>query len=229
MNATKQLAARAGMVVCSVLAVALTGCRTHVVHERTRTVYVPTPPPPPVVEVTPVPAPPPPVIVAPPVPPQPPAVIVVTSPEPPPVVVIQSEADFYEPLTAYGRWVVVAGYGRCWVPARVEAGWRPYANGYWQRTDAGWYWASEEPWGWATYHYGRWDFTMEHGWIWIPQTQWAPAWVAWREGGGYVGWAPLRPSFSLNVSIGTPVHEPALKPSWSITPRSSTRRSISPT
>ncbi len=211
MNATKQLAARAGMVVCSVLAVALTGCRTHVVHERTRTVYVPTPPPPPVVEVTPVPAPPPPVIVAPPVPPQPPAVIVVTSPEPPPVVVIQSEADFYEPLTAYGRWVVVAGYGRCWVPARVEAGWRPYANGYWQRTDAGWYWASEEPWGWATYHYGRWDFTMEHGWVWIPQTQWAPAWVAWREGGGYVGWAPLRPSFSLNVSIGTPMREPAFE------------------
>jgi hypothetical protein len=124
-------------------------------------------------------------------------------------VVISSENDFYEPLTAYGRWVVVGAYGRCWIPGHVEAGWRPYANGYWQRTDAGWYWVSEEPWGWATYHYGRWDFHAQYGWIWVPHTQWAPAWVVWREGGGYVGWAPLRPSVTFGVSIGVADHEPA--------------------
>jgi hypothetical protein len=90
----------------------------------------------------------------------------------------------------------------------VEVGWRPYSNGYWQRTDAGWYWASDEPWGWATYHYGRWDFHPEFGWIWVPHTQWAPAWVCWREGGGYVGWAPLRPSLSIGVSIGSVDYEP---------------------
>jgi hypothetical protein len=73
----------------------------------------------------------------------------------------------------------------------MEAGWRPYCNGYWQRTDAGWYWASDEPWGWATYHYGRWGFTDEYGWYWVPQTEWAPAWVSWHTGGGYIGWAPL--------------------------------------
>jgi hypothetical protein len=76
----------------------------------------------------------------------------------------------------------------------VDADWSPYSNGYWQRTDAGWYWASDEPWGWATYHYGRWDSSPQYGWYWVPQTQWAPAWVSWREGGGYVGWAPLGPS-----------------------------------
>ena len=200
MNATKRSATRVGLVVCSILAVALTGCQTHVVHEHTRTVYVPAPPPPPPV-----------VISAPPAsaPQAPPPVVVVSPPEQSPVVVIQSENDFYEPLAAHGRWVVVGSYGRCWIPARIEAGWRPYSNGYWQRTDAGWYWASEEPWGWATYHYGRWDFDAQFGWIWVPQTQWSPAWVAWREGGGYVGWAPLRPSVTIGVNIGAVNYEPA--------------------
>ena len=56
-----------------------------------------------------------------------------------PEVEIRTESDFYEPLTQYGRWEVVGTYGRCWIPGRVEAGWRPYCNGYWQRTEAGWY------------------------------------------------------------------------------------------
>lgn len=192
---------RLGLLASGLLAVALTGCRTHVVHQPTRTVYVPAPPPPP----------PPVVIAAPPAPaPQtPPPVVVAIPAEPPPVVVIQSESDFYAPLAAHGRWVVVGAYGRCWIPARVEAGWRPYANGYWQRTDAGWYWVSAEPWGWATYYYGRWDFHGQFGWIWVPQTQWAPAWVAWREGGGYVGWAPLRPAMTIGVNLGAANYEPA--------------------
>ncbi len=107
---------------------------------------------------------------------------------------IRAESDFYEPLTSYGRWEVVGSYGRCWIPGRVDSDWRPYSDGYWQRTDAGWYWASEEPWAWATYHYGRWDFSAQFGWYWVPQTQWAPAWVSWHSGGGYIGWAPLYPS-----------------------------------
>jgi len=139
----------------------------------------------------------------------PPPVVVVTPPAPAPVVVIQSVDDFYAPLAADGRWVAVASYGRVWVPAHVDPGWRPYANGYWQRTDAGWYWMSDEPWGWATYHYGRWDWHAQNGWIWVPQTQWAPAWVCWREGGGYVGWAPLRPSVSVGVSFTVAEYEPA--------------------
>jgi len=107
---------------------------------------------------------------------------------------IRAQSDFYEPLTPYGRWEVVGSYGRCWIPARVEADWRPYSQGYWQRTEAGWYWVSDEPWAWATYHYGRWDLSPQFGWYWVPQTQWAPAWVSWHSGGGYIGWAPLYPS-----------------------------------
>lgn len=190
MNAAKRSVARAGLVLGSAMAFALTGCQTHVVQSRA--VYVPTPAPP--------------VVYA---PQPPPPAVVIASPEYQPVVVIQSENDFYEPLGAYGRWEVVGSYGRCWIPARVEAGWRPYSNGYWQRTDAGWYWASEEPWGWATYHYGRWDYHSHYGWIWLPQTQWAPAWVAWREGNGYVGWAPLRPSVRVGVTVSTVDYEPA--------------------
>ena len=89
-------------------------------------------------------------------------------------VVISAESDFYEPLAPQGEWVVVGSYGRCWRPSRVARDWRPYSHGNWQRTDAGWYWVSDEPWAWATYHYGRWDFTDQYGWYWVPQTQWAP-------------------------------------------------------
>jgi len=89
---------------------------------------------------------------------EPPAV----QPAPPPVyaqpttveVVIREERDFYEPLSPYGRWEYIGSYGRCWVPAGVDSSWRPYCNGHWESTDAGWYWVSDEPWGWATYHYG---------------------------------------------------------------------------
>jgi hypothetical protein len=94
----------------------------------------------------------------------------------------------------------------------VEVGWRPYANGHWERTDAGWYWASDEPWGWATYHYGRWDFSVNFGWIWVPHTQWAPAWVSWRQGAGYVGWAPLPPSARIGSRGIVEVREPAFAP-----------------
>jgi hypothetical protein len=107
---------------------------------------------------------------------------------------ISVESDFYEPLSPYGRWETVGSYGRCWIPGGVGADWSPYSEGYWQDTDAGWYWVSDEPWGWATYHYGRWDSSPQFGWYWVPQRQWAPAWVSWREGGGYVGWAPMGPS-----------------------------------
>lgn len=101
--------------------------------------------------------------------------------------------DFYEPLRSHGHWVEVRPYGRCWYPAYIANDWRPYTEGHWVWTDGGWYWESDEPWAWATYHYGRWVWDSYYGWVWVPDTEWAPAWVAWREGGGYIGWAPLPP------------------------------------
>jgi hypothetical protein len=106
---------------------------------------------------------------------------------------IRDAGDFHGPLTAYGNWVQTDSYGLCWYPAYVDNSWRPYTNGLWQWTDGGWYWTSDEPWAWATYHYGRWVYDTYYGWLWTPGTQWAPAWVSWREGGDYIGWAPLPP------------------------------------
>ncbi len=133
-----------------------------------------------------------------PAPPPPPAPAAAPAPEPP------MEGDvsfFYDSLAPYGSWVVVGGYGRVWVP-RVAAWWRPYSEGRWAYTDDGWTWVGTEPWGWAAYHYGRWYWDVEYGWAWVPGTVWAPAWVAWRSGGGHIGWAPLPPSVRWEVGIG---------------------------
>ena len=57
----------------------------------------------------------------------------------------------------------------------MDAGWRPYSSGHWLRTDAGWYRASDEPWGWATYHYGRWDLSADFGWDLVAADAMVPA------------------------------------------------------
>jgi len=106
---------------------------------------------------------------------------------------ISATAEFHAPLEPHGAWVEVGSYGRCWRPAHVAVGWRPYCDGHWVWTDVGWYWESDEPWAWATYHYGSWAFEPEFGWVWVPGIEWAPAWVYWRIGDGYCGWAPYSP------------------------------------
>src|ERR1044071_3372303 len=106
---------------------------------------------------------------------------------------IHAKAEFEAPLAPHGTWVEVGSYGRCWRPAHVGVEWRPYCSGEWVWTDCGWYWSSEEPWAWACYHYGWWAYCPAFGWVWVPQVEWAPAWVSWRVGGGYIGWAPLPP------------------------------------
>src|SRR5450432_3985650 len=103
---------------------------------------------------------------------------------------------FYDNLSAQGTWMEVGDYGYCFQPnvAVNNPNWRPYADGYWAYTDAGWTWVSYEDFGWATYHYGRWSRLADYGWVWVPGYEWAPAWVSWRTGGDYVGWAPLPPT-----------------------------------
>ncbi|MGZ4971889.1 MAG: DUF6600 domain-containing protein, partial [Limisphaerales bacterium] len=110
---------------------------------------------------------------------------------------IHAAADFYAPLSSYGAWVDVGSYGRCWHPSRIEAGWRPYTLGHWEYTDVGWYWVTDEPFGWATYHYGSWVEDPQYGWVWVPGTEWSPAWVTWRESDSYIGWAPCGPSLAV--------------------------------
>jgi hypothetical protein len=108
---------------------------------------------------------------------------------------VGSVDDFYAPLSPYGQWVDYPAYGQVWVPnqAVVGAGFRPYTYGHWEYTEYGWTWVDHSPFGWATGHYGRWFYDGAYGWVWVPGTTWAPAWVAWRTGGAYAGWAPLPP------------------------------------
>jgi uncharacterized protein DUF6600 len=88
-----------------------------------------------------------------------------------------------------------------------DPNWRPYSDGYWAYTDYGWTWISYEDFGWATYHYGRWANLADHGWVWFPgeDLDWGPAWVSWRTGGDYVGWAPLPPRGPGVVYEGQPI------------------------
>ena len=114
---------------------------------------------------------------------------------------------FYDDLSPYGTWVENPNYGYVWIPSGIS-GFSPYATGgRWVLTNDGWTWDSDYPWGWAAFHYGRWDYDNASGWFWIPDNEWGPAWVSWRRSPGYYGWAPLRPGISINIAVGRDYHE----------------------
>ncbi|WP_199117208.1 DUF6600 domain-containing protein [Pedobacter sp. ASV28] len=110
---------------------------------------------------------------------------------------------FYDELSPYGTWIKDPEYGYVWRPDVDQDEFRPYyTNGRWAMTEYGNTWVSNYDWGWAPFHYGRWIYNRYNRWIWLPDTVWGPAWVSWRSGGGYYGWAPLGPSISININIG---------------------------
>ena len=116
---------------------------------------------------------------------------------------VQVSVDFFhDNLEPYGDWREVGAYGWCWQPRDVGRNWRPYSDGRWVYTDAGWTWDSEEPYSWAVYHYGRWARVDRLGWVWVPGTEWGPAWVSWRRSSRHVGWAPLPPEARFSRSAG---------------------------
>jgi hypothetical protein len=124
-------------------------------------------------------------------------------------------------LDAYGRWDYVAPHGYVWFPS-VHAGWRPYHDGSWAFTRYGWTWHGRDRWAWPTHHYGRWGFTGAF-WYWIPATVWAPAWVTWSVGAGYVSWAPYgwhRP-YDAWDRRDHPAYRPNYDPwrGWTVLPR----------
>ena len=130
-------------------------------------------------------------------------------PDPDSGAIDESSADydvFYDRLSSDGNWFYDDDYGYVWQPnvAVSTSSWRPYADGHWVWTDRGWCWVSNEDFGWATYHYGRWIRISGAGWVWVPGDEWAPAWVSWRhtDDDDYVGWAPLPPESSVDVSVG---------------------------
>jgi len=109
-------------------------------------------------------------------------------------------AMFYDDLGQHGQWFEYENYGPVWHPSNVDEEWRPYTNGRWVPTDDGYVFESQEPWGWATYHYGNWMPTEGYGWVWVPGRTWYPSTVEWRTSPedapvdtSYVGWAPIPP------------------------------------
>ncbi len=109
---------------------------------------------------------------------------------------------FYTQLAPYGRWIEIDNGLIVWRPTIMSMSWAPYERGQWIWTADGWYWDSYEPFGYITYHYGRWYYDDYYGWIWVPDDQWAPAWVEWRYDNDYIGWSPLPPYAVFTVNIG---------------------------
>ena len=98
-----------------------------------------------------------------------------------------SDADLQE----NGSWVFASSFGGWGWRPNVAVGWRPYYYGRWGNGPNGCLtWISDESWGWVPYHYGRWAYDGGYGWIWLPGYTYAPAWVYWAYGPGYIGWAP---------------------------------------
>ncbi|MBC7949716.1 MAG: hypothetical protein H7Y42_17660 [Chitinophagaceae bacterium] len=130
-----------------------------------------------------------------------------------------SYQTFYDELSPHGRWIDYPEHGYVWVPNNLP-GFRPYETaGHWVWTeDYESMWVSDYSWGWAPFHYGRWFNDPFYGWMWVPGYEWSPAWVAWRDGGEYYGWAPLRPGINISINIGVGRYNPPMD-YWVFAPR----------
>ena len=114
------------------------------------------------------------------------------------------DADVYgaDDLNDYGEWINTSRYGWVWRPSQNSiAGydhWTPYRYGHWRYiSNYGWTWIADEPWGWATSHYGRWVY-LEDGWSWCPyeygrrhRSRWQAALVVFVNIGRNICWYPL--------------------------------------
>jgi len=130
--------------------------------------------------------------------------------------VAQGFAAYETTLAAWGFWSGDRQYGVHWCPRHSQTGGRdasfqPYLNrGHWDVSDApighapagSPVWTSEDldTWGEITSHRGWWVQAPEPGassrWCWVPGLEETPARVAWREGDGFVGWAPEPPQWA---------------------------------
>jgi hypothetical protein len=98
----------------------------------------------------------------------------------------------------YGEWLWDDYLGYVWRPFYNDyypwGNWSPYIYGRWLNYSSQMFWVPDEPWGWVPYHLGVWHWDKNKGWLWIPGSAFAPAWVDWMFfGGGYFCWRPLGP------------------------------------
>jgi hypothetical protein len=94
----------------------------------------------------------------------------------------------------YGEWLWDSLYGYVWRPFLNDQlypwGWGPYIYGRWSYAAGQMFWVPGEPWGWVPYHLGIWQWDKKLGWVWLPGSLFAPAWVDWEFFFGYCGWRP---------------------------------------
>jgi hypothetical protein len=94
----------------------------------------------------------------------------------------------------YGEWIWDDMYGyvwRCDFNDHYPWGtWQPYYYGQWRAVNGQLYWVPMESWGWVPYHLGLWIWSKNRGWLWIPGSAFAPAWVSFHTWGDYCGWRP---------------------------------------
>jgi hypothetical protein len=108
-------------------------------------------------------------------------------------------AEFKSVLAAYGKWGTHDKYGDIWVPTVTPQGWHPYPACQWAYTKQGWYFNDNTPWGSIVHHYGRWSHDAQIGWFWVPDQDWSPGWVVWRQSDQWVGWAPMPPQQDVQL------------------------------
>jgi len=118
----------------------------------------------------------------------------------------------WEDLDDNGVWLADAANTQVWCPTRVSRTWVPYREGRWSWVEPwGWTWVDDQPWGYAPFHYGRWETVANSrctsSWAWVPgpivaQPVWAPALVAFVDGAALdltqgpnvEAWFPLGPT-----------------------------------
>ncbi len=94
----------------------------------------------------------------------------------------------------YGEWIYDDMYGYVW---RCDYNdyypwgtWQPYYYGQWRDVDGQLFWVPMESWGWVPHHLGLWIWNKKRGWLWIPGSAFAPAWVSFHTWADYHCWRP---------------------------------------
>lgn len=95
----------------------------------------------------------------------------------------------------HGEWLWDSFFGYVWRPFLNDqrypwGGWKPYYSGRWTSVDNQLFWVPTEPWGWVPYHLGIWMWDAKKGWLWLPGSFFAPAWVDWAFYFGRFAWRP---------------------------------------
>jgi hypothetical protein len=108
----------------------------------------------------------------------------------------------------YGEWLWDEYLGFVWRPFLNDHSypwgrWMPYHHGRWTSVQGQLFWVPSEPWGWVPYHLGIWMWNKKKGWVWIPGSAFAPAWVNWSFSGGYFCWRPWSIMDWYGYSVGS--------------------------